>query len=350
MTRCPRPCVLVVLAVGLLAGLPWVTGWGQETKAPAKPQPTVPDEPLAERLSLTRAAEYLDGVNHDWLATKNCGTCHTTYPFLMARPALKDTPHATEKKVRDFFEDRAANWDTKKPRWPTEVVATASILAYHDAHTTGKLHPVTRKALDRMWTLQRPNGTWDWLKCAWPPSEHDDYYGVLIAALGAGIAPERYAESDAAQDGLKRVRQYLKSTPAPTLHHQAILLWVSSYINDLLTPEQRAATVEELLARQRPDGGWSLPSLGDWKWKHGRPNDPLMAESDGYATGLVLFILSQTGRKSEEPAIKKGLHWLTQNQRVSGRWFTQSYNDNKQHYITNAGTAYAVMALRAYGK
>ena len=42
---------------------------------------------------------------------------------------------------------------SSKPRWDTEVVATASALAIHDAATTGTLHPTTRKALDRMWTL-----------------------------------------------------------------------------------------------------------------------------------------------------------------------------------------------------
>jgi squalene-hopene/tetraprenyl-beta-curcumene cyclase len=54
--------------------------------------------------------------------------------------------------------------------------------------------------------------------------------------------------------------------------------------------------------------------------------------------------------KAEEPAVQKGLSWLTGHQRESGRWFTESYNNSKPHYITNAGTAYAVMALRAYGK
>ena len=56
-----------------------------------------------------------------------------------------------------------------KPRWDTEVVATAAALAINDAATTGTLHPLTRRALDRMWTLQKPDGDWDWLKCDWPP-------------------------------------------------------------------------------------------------------------------------------------------------------------------------------------
>ena len=44
-----------------------------------------------------------------------------------------------------------------------------------------------------MWTLQHPDGAWNWLKCNWPPAEADDYYGVTVAALGAGVAPDGYA-------------------------------------------------------------------------------------------------------------------------------------------------------------
>ena len=39
--------------------------------------------------------------------------------------------------------------------------------------------------------------------------------------------------------------------------------------------------------------------------------------------------------------------WLEGNQRESGRWFTRSLNDDKAHYIANAGTGFAVMALAA---
>jgi hypothetical protein len=38
---------------------------------------------------------------------------------------------------------------------------------------------------------------------------------------------------------------------------------------------------------------------------------------------------------------------LQSNQRESGRWFTRSLNTDKYHYITNAGTAFAVLVLKA---
>src|SRR5207248_2688307 len=193
-------------------------------------------------------------------------------------------------------EKRAANWDSgkkeDKPRGDAEVIATAAALAVNDALTTGKLHPLTRRTLDRMWTLQQPNGSWDWYKCGWPPFELDDYYGAVLAAVGVGHAPDGYADTQKAKDGLKKLREYFKNTPPPNLHHKAWLLWASLKLDGLMTSTEREQTIKDLLALQREDGGWNLPSLGDWKRLDGRPNDR-QAPSDGYATGLVLYVLRQ---------------------------------------------------------
>jgi squalene-hopene/tetraprenyl-beta-curcumene cyclase len=42
--------------------------------------------------------------------------------------------------------------------------------------------------------------------------------------------------------------------------------------------------------------------------------------------------------------------WLKANQRESGRWFTRSVNADRAYYLANAGTAYAVLALKACEK
>jgi squalene-hopene/tetraprenyl-beta-curcumene cyclase len=315
-----------------------------------KPQPNSADEPMAEKMSLAKSALFLDGVALSWTRERKCGTCHTNYAYMMARPALKEVPAPALDEIRKFFEDRAANWEkperSSKPRWDTEVVATAATLAFHDAATTGKLHPLTRKALDKMWTLQQPDGAWNWLKCNWPPMEHDDYYGATFAALGVGVAPDGYAATEKAKEGLAKLRRYFHTTPAPDLHHKAMLLWASLKVDGLMSPDERQTTIKELLALQRADGGWSLPSLGDWKGFDGRANDR-QAPSDGYGTGFVVYVLRQAGLPADHEQLRKGVAWLKANQRASGRWFTRSLNTNRNHFITHAGTSFAVMALRA---
>jgi squalene-hopene/tetraprenyl-beta-curcumene cyclase len=259
--------------------------------------------------------------------------------------------------MRKFFEDRIAGWDRagKGTGLPddedeaiTEVVATAATLAFDDAQTTGKLHPRTRQALARMWTLQRRDGSWSWNKHLLPPQELDEYFGVVYAALGVAYAPEKYAESEAAGEGVARLKRYFQQNAPPNLHHKTWLLWASLKLDGLMTPTEREKTIKDLVALQRADGGWNLASLGDWKRLNGRPNDKA-SPSDGYATGLVLYVFRQAGVAAKEAAVERGVNWLKTHQRASGRWFTRSLNADRAHYIANAGTAYALMALKAWG-
>jgi squalene-hopene/tetraprenyl-beta-curcumene cyclase len=312
------------------------------------PAPTKPDEPVAKAFSPAKAAEYLDGVGVGWTRDRKCITCHTNMPYLLARPALPGD--AGWKEVRAFLEKDVASWSNGgKPRGDAFVVATALALAFNDARTTGKLHPLTKDALDRMWRVQIPTGEWNWIKCDWPPLEHDDYYGATVAAIAVGIAPGGYAKTDAAKDGIAKLKVYLQKTPAPDLHHRIMLLWASSNLDGLVAAGERDKIVAEIKGKQRPDGGWSLPSLGDYKRRDKTENDP-KAPSDGYATGLAVFVLRQAGVSADDAAIAKGVGWLKSNQRQSGRWYTRSLNNDKAHYITNAGTAFCVLALDACGE
>lgn len=343
------------------SGLPFVMLWpalllamsNASAETPTdfpKPSANSANEPCASSVSLSAAARFLDTTAVNWTRERKCATCHTNVPYLFARGTLKDSPSEGSAIVRRFFEDRVAHWDDEskeaKPRFDAEVVVTAVSLAFDDANTSGKLHPLTRKALDRIWTLQHPNGAWNWLKCAWPPFEHDDYFGAVFAAVGTTIAPDSYSRTDAAQKGLKKLKEYFRQTQPPSLHHKAWLLWAAGKLEGLLTASERQQIVKELLALQHDDGGWSLASLGDWKGHDGRDNDK-NAPSDGYGTGLVVYVLRQSGLPSSDKAIQQGVRWLRTNQRASGRWFTRSLNSDRAHYITNAGTAFAVLALSA---
>jgi squalene-hopene/tetraprenyl-beta-curcumene cyclase len=339
------------VAATLLAPIP-LTAWDAPADPP-KPTATSPNEPMAEKLSLARAGEYLDAATLAWTRSNQCASCHTTYPYLLARPMLGDPKAPALLRTRQFFEDRVAGWDAggKGAGLPegtegvTEVVATAATLAMHDEQSTGRLHARTRQALDRMWTLQQADGSWTWNQHRLPPQEYDDYYGAVYAALGVGHAPDGYAKGDSAKEGVARLRKYLANNQPPNLHHKTFLLWSSLKLDGLMTLAEQKQTVKELLALQREDGGWNLPSLGEWKRLNGQPNDR-QAPSDGYATGLVLFVLRKADVPVTEEPVRRGAAWLKANQRASGRWFTRSVNADRAHYITNAGTAYAVMALK----
>src|SRR5438477_5501121 len=65
-------------------------------------------------------------------------------------------------------------------------------------------------------------------------------------------------------------------------------------------------TIDELLALQRSDGGWSqtVPEL----------------KSDAFATGQTLYVLSLAGYTAKRPDIKRGIDFLVATQKADGSW------------------------------
>ncbi len=312
------------------------------------------DEPLADSFSALQAAKYLDRSALNWQKTKSCATCHTNLFYMAARPALSSVfPDSGE--VRGMYEDyRRVRWASKLPSeahgyWPI-VVGTG--LTLNDLQTSGRHSAVAREVLDIMLTLQRADGGWNWPDCNYAPMEIDDHYGVTLATLAIGIAPDGYAETAQARAGLENVREYFENNPPKSLHHRAMLAWCSVRVAGIITPEQRQTTLNELLELQLEDGGWSTSGfLTDW---HGlERNDGEAFEtktSDGYGTGFAIVVSRELGLAADDPRLKRGIDWLQKHQRVSGKWFTRSPVNDAGNLISNAGSAFAILALQACGE
>lgn len=328
------------------------------------------------------AAAYLDGRMNWWttwpVSARDHGTfcvsCHTALPYAMSRPALRHTldeagPSPTEVKLLDDVKKRVRMWSEVEPFYPdaqrgnpktaesrgTESILDAMVLANYDA-AAGKLSPDTELAFKNMWGQQMQTGdtkgSWFWLQFHNAPFEGDSqYYGSTIAALAIGIAPGGYSARPEIQPQLDLLRQYLVSQrEKQTLLDQVVLLWASTKVSGLLTPAQQNEIISEVLSKQQPDGGFSLSNfVGAWK-RH--DNTPLETKSDGYATGLVTYVLQETGMQCDQPQLKSGLAWLSTNQNPGeGRWF--SYSLNKQRdlssdvgkFMSDVATAYSVLSL-----
>jgi squalene-hopene/tetraprenyl-beta-curcumene cyclase len=338
-----RRCQFFLFVLFLLAGV--ARAQEPTLKKYTPPVENKQDEPMAKAFSLEKAVSFLDNAALQWTDKRDCFACHTNYAYLYVRPMIdaKVPAHAEIRKAAENLV--TVRWPEKKPRWDAEVVATAAALAYNDKLTTRKLHPVTRTALDRMWTVQQKDGGIKWLLCKWPPMENDDHYGVTLAALAVGVAPDDYAKTDQAKKGVEALRGWLKKNPPQNLHHQAMILWVSTYLDGFMAADAQKAVKKELLAKQLPDGGWS--AAGIYPWPRGDKKEAEPNVSDGYGTGFTIFVLRQAGVPANDPAVQKGIAWLKSNQRESGRWFARSlFRDNK-HYLSHAGSAFAVMALQS---
>ncbi len=357
--RLERPSVVTVLRAFLLLALASpVLATAQQPiflKDVESGLPDItPDEPLAAEFSAMKAAQYLDRSALNWQKSKKCATCHTNLFYLVARPALSaNLPDSGE--VRSFYEDyRKVRWRKKGPTeaagfWPI-VVGTG--LTFNDVQTTGRLSEIAREVLDIMWTVQREDGGWNWPDCDYAPMEIDDHYGVTLAALTVGIAPDDYGESPPARAGVEKLRKYFENNPPKSLHHRAMLAWCSIRVEGIATVEQRDRTLAELLALQLDDGGWSTSGLlTDWKGLARNDGQPLDNKtSDGYGTGLVIVIARELGVPADDPRLQRGLDWIRAHQRVSGKWFTQSPVNDAGNLISNVGSAYVILALQACGE
>ena len=94
-------------------------------------------------------------------------------------------------------------------------------------------------------------------------------------------------------------------------------------------PDQRSNIVQDILGKQREDGGWSASSLVVKDWKR-RDGTPMSAESDGYGTGLMILALRQAGVASAQAQIARGLAWLERNQETAGAWRATSMNKQRR--------------------
>jgi squalene-hopene/tetraprenyl-beta-curcumene cyclase len=326
------------------------------------------------------AAAYLDARADAWSIWPNaqrdrgtfCISCHTTLPYALARPELRDPlgerqPSTAESKILNNLLTRARNWREVEPFYPDqtrgipktsesraiEAVMNAVVLSRRDARS-GHLTDDTRTALDVMWSLQMKtgpnNGAWTWLNFNYEPweSPNSPYFGASLAALAVGSAPDGYAASPEIQDRVKALGGYFERQHASvSLLNQLMGLWASGALPDLLTTERQKATIVAAFALQQADGGWSTSSLGTYQRVDKTPND---TNSDGYATALVCLALQAAG--VSDPRLAKGLDWLRSHQdAATGGWTATSLNKQRDpesepgKFMNDAATAYAVLAL-----
>ena len=304
-----------------------------------------------------------------------CVSCHTVMPYAMARPALRSTtaepPSPTERKLLDNVVKRVRMWKEVEPFYPdekrgvpktaesrgTESILNAVILSRYD-QSTGRLSPDALLALDNMWGQQlktgEAKGAWSWLQFHNSPWEGDSqYFGATLAAIAVGMAPAGYQSEPKIRDGMALLREYLVEQRQPQiLIDRVMLLWASTKVDGLLTDSGRKSIIGEALNLQQADGGFSLSSfVGGWKRKD---NTPLETRSDGYATGVVTFVLLQAGLARDQPQLRRSLAWLASHQdSKEGRWLAYSLNKDRDlssdvgHFMSDAATAYAVLALQA---
>jgi len=309
------------------------------------------------------AAKYLDSRQKEWFAWKNaqsangpCVSCHTGMTYLLARPALRralgeSEPTSYERGLLDRLRAQAGS---KPPAniQGVEVIFGALFLAQQD---TGAMSDATKLNFDQLWSFQRKDGGLKWYSANLDPweSEPSFFFGAALGAMAVAAAPAGYRNQPEIQERVKQLVTYLQDGwQSRPLHHRLALLWASSQMPDVLPARQ--PLVDEILAAQQSDGGWTIQSLGPWM---AHPNATPSEGSNSYATGFIAYVLQKAGVKRSNASLVRALAWLKSHQDPeSGAWAAKSMNkqyppDSMQiRFMDDAATAFAAMALVEAGQ
>jgi hypothetical protein len=188
-------------------------------------------------------------------------------------------------------------------------------------------------------TIQASDGRW-FNNVPRPPIASGDVSATALAihAIQHYGWPGRKEELAAS---VERGRRWLWKVKAGTNEEAVFQLLGLHWAGE--PAEKLVDLAQSLLQMQRKDGGWAqLPTL----------------ESDAYATGEVLFTLTQTVKHPvNDPAWQRGLRFLLERQEDDGTWHVvrrtfpfqptmdSGFPHHRDSWISAAATSWAVLAL-----
>ena len=152
---------------------------------------------------------------------------------------------------------------------------------------------------------QQPDGSWEFFATLRRPpineSQTTDAAWILLALQGETGPDAPKAQREALSKGMA----WLDAAERTDLHQDKALK-VFLGVRSGKPRKALQPTIDELLALQRADGGWSQTMPG---WK-----------SDAFATGQTLYVLSLAGLTVKQHEIQRGIDFLVATQKPDGSW------------------------------
>ena len=332
------------------------------------------DEPMVKTFgpeSILAAKKYLDDGAHYWVRERSCVACHSTGVYMAERPALTTLLGKPSVEVHDDFvksvTDKIGPPEIRDgvKYWGASIqsVWRSSGLAAWDKHVSGTLSEHTDRSLRHTLQCLADEGFIKTIDQVEIPYITTDFELTVQAARAIANAPGWLsAVSDA--DNLERIarmKQYLSKHAPINDYEHAVKLQLASLMPELVSQEQREASIAMLWRQQLADGGWSTRRMSDIMHWHKKMDPKVVSmiqsepdaanpESDPYMTAFAIVLLREAGVPATDIRIQKGTQWLKQNQRESGRWWMKSLYRDTYHYSTYISTAQALRALALCGE
>ena len=294
-------------------------------------RPALADEPTSIPRATTqqvhqtveRAIGYLQTESAAWSNTRKCAACHHVPMPLWALSEAERQGYAIDEKfVADTAESLLGSRDKlmaskvfPNPADPPDprpqgrglnmglpfLAVAARSLPSLSAGQKQSLELIAEEIVRK----QQPDGSWEFFATLRRPpineSQTTDAAWIIMALQGE-TGPDSPKSQRAA---LSKAVAWLDAAKRSDLHQDKVLK-VLMGVRSGKPRKALQATIDELLALQRADGGWSQ-TVPEWK-------------SDAFATGQTLYVLSLVGFTAERPEIKRGIDFLVATQKPDGSW------------------------------
>src|ERR1700694_2089290 len=273
--------------------------------------------------TVDRAIAYLQTESAAWLRTRKCAACHHVPMPLWALSEAERQGYAIDKKfVADTTESLLGSKDklmaskifpnpADKPdprpqgRGLNMGIPFLAVAAQSLPSLTEGQKQSLKLIAEEIVKKQQPDGSWEFFATLRRPpineSQTTDAAWIILALEGetGPDAPESQ------RTALSKAVAWAGAAKLPDVHQDKVLK-VLMGIRSGKPRKTMQTTIDELLALQRADGGWSqtVPEL----------------KSDAFATGQTLYVLSLAGFAAERPEIKRGIDFLVATQKPDGSW------------------------------
>ena len=298
--------------------------------------------------AVAKSIALLEEVSPKFFPKSGCISCHNVSIPLMAltearRRGYPVNPASTQQLVKQTIASDSPQRDNLLSG-ACGVLGSPGVGSYSliPLKAEGYASDSLTDAIVRCLALaQHPDGHWHFNVDTRPPiSAEGDIPETALAAraMKLYIVPAMAADLESR---IARAREFLVTARPQFSGDYAFrllgLVWTDATANQIQT------ATRELLAQQRPDGGWAQNAD---------------MSSDAYETGLSLSAVAAADpRSAKTPAYRRGVDYLMRTQEADGSWhvhsrafgfqpyFESGFPHGHDQWISMAATAWSSMAL-----
>jgi hypothetical protein len=341
----PAPPPAAAAQAAPAAAAPPVAAFSYSTVSATPPRRPVAMSADSIRSAVERSVPLLQKADVAFIQKTGCVSCHHNSLVAMAVATARQHGYRVDETIAASQAKATAAYIDS---WRDRSLQGLSILGGQDSVSYilfGLLseHYPSDAATDAQAFLlkvrQSPDGRWR-IAARRPPIESNDIQVTAMSMRSLQVyAPKaRRAEFQQAVD---RARDWLVTAKGESTEERAFRLLGLFWAN---APQARIdEAARELIADQRPDGGWSQTST---------------LESDAYATGQAIVALRESGAlRPDDPAYNRAAQFLLNTQYEDGSWyvtnranpiqapFESGFPHGRDQWISAAATGWATTAL-----